>query len=129
MPWRVRPTPCSRAARSTSRRSRRARRTAWSTSKTPRETRQDCDESTCDGYRPGAARSDMKGLLRALDRSQKGSRPAAVAVATFKKFSEDKSTRLASMIAFWGFFSIFPLLLVLVTLLGWFLPGSDRASV
>jgi membrane protein len=71
----------------------------------------------------------MKRFLRTLDRLQKGSRPAAIAVATFKKFSEDKSTRSASMIAFWGFFSIFPLLLVLVTLLGWFLPGSDKASV
>src|SRR6202051_1566060 len=60
---------------------------------------------------------------------QKRTRPTAVAVATFKKFSEDRSTNLAAMIAFWGFFSIFPLLLVLVTVLGWVLPESDKASV
>jgi uncharacterized BrkB/YihY/UPF0761 family membrane protein len=32
-----------------------------------------------------------------------------VAVATVKKFSEDQSPNLAAMIAFWAFFSIFPL--------------------
>jgi YihY family inner membrane protein len=53
----------------------------------------------------------------------------AVAVATFKKFSEDRSANLAAMIAFWGFFSIFPLFIVLVTCLAWFLPASDKASV
>src|SRR5579862_9777063 len=71
----------------------------------------------------------MKALLRMLDRAQKRTRPTSVAVATVKKFSEDRTTRLAAMIAFWGFFSIFPLLLVLVTLLGWLLPASDKANV
>jgi uncharacterized BrkB/YihY/UPF0761 family membrane protein len=32
-----------------------------------------------------------------------------------QKFSEDQSTNLATMIALWAFFSIFPLLLVFVT--------------
>jgi len=71
----------------------------------------------------------VKAFLARLDRLQKRTRPTAVAVATFKKFSEDRSTNLAAMIAFWGFFSIFPLLLVLVTLLGWVLPESDKSSV
>jgi YihY family inner membrane protein len=52
-----------------------------------------------------------------------------VAVATVKKFSEDQSSHLAAMIAFWAFFSIFPLLLVLVTGLAWFLPAADKNSV
>lgn len=64
-----------------------------------------------------------------VDRTQRESKPAGVAVATFKKFSEDRSTNLASMIAFWGIFSIFPLFLVLVTVLAWVLPASDRQSV
>ena len=50
-------------------------------------------------------------------------------MATVKKWSEDHSGNLAAMIAFWGFFSIFPLLLVLITLLGWILPAGDKASV
>jgi YihY family inner membrane protein len=33
------------------------------------------------------------------------------------------------MIAFWAFFSIFPLLMVLVTVLGWVLPASDKDNV
>ena len=64
-----------------------------------------------------------------VDRTQQQSKPAGVAVATFKKFSEDRSTNLASMIAFWGIFSIFPLFMVLVTVLAWVLPASDKHSV
>jgi membrane protein len=68
-------------------------------------------------------------MAQKIDRAQRQSKPAAVAVATFKKFSEDRSTNLGAMIAFWGIFSIFPLFLVLVTCLAWFLPASDKASV
>jgi membrane protein len=71
----------------------------------------------------------MKRILGVLDRLQKRTRPSAVAVATVKKWSEDHSGNLAAMIAFWGFFSVFPLLLVLITLLGWVLPASDKTSV
>ena len=64
-----------------------------------------------------------------LDAAQKATKPTGVAVATFKKFSEDKSTNLAAMIAFWAFFSIFPLFMVMVTLLGWVLPTSAKNTV
>jgi YihY family inner membrane protein len=67
--------------------------------------------------------------LEKVDKVQKRSKFASVAVATVKKFSEDQSQNLAAMIAFWGFFSIFPLFLVLVTCLAWFLPASDKDSV
>ncbi|MGZ4216103.1 MAG: YihY/virulence factor BrkB family protein [Solirubrobacteraceae bacterium] len=69
------------------------------------------------------------GVLQKLDRAQKRSTTLSVAVATFKKFSEDQSANLAAMIAFWAFFSVFPLFLVLVTLLAIFLPASDKDSV
>ncbi len=68
-------------------------------------------------------------LLARVDELQKRHRRTSIAVATFKKYSDDKSANLATMIAFWAFFGIFPLLLVLVTLLGWILSGSDKASV
>ncbi len=68
-------------------------------------------------------------LTDRIDATQKRHKPMSVAVATFKKFSEDKTTTLAATIAFWGFFSIFPLFLVLVTILGWVLPASDKANV
>jgi YihY family inner membrane protein len=68
-------------------------------------------------------------LMTSVDSAQKRVKPTSVAVATVKKFSEDHTTGLAAMIAFWGFFSIFPLFLVLVTVLGWVLPASDKANV
>jgi YihY family inner membrane protein len=68
-------------------------------------------------------------LVQKLDDAQSRSTPVAVGVATFKKFSEDRSANLAAMIAFWGFFSIFPLFIVFVTCLAWFLPASDKSSV
>jgi membrane protein len=68
-------------------------------------------------------------VLQRIDAAQKRNMPLALAVATFKKFSEDKSANLASMIAFWAFFSIFPLFLVLVTCLAWFLPASEKDTV
>ena len=69
------------------------------------------------------------GVLQKLDRAQKRSTTLSVAIATFKKFSEDQSANFAAMIAFWAFFSVFPLFLVLVTLLAIFLPASDKDSV
>ena len=71
----------------------------------------------------------MKQTLNRVDELQQEHSSVGVPVAVLRKFSEDKSTNLASMIAFWAFFSIFPLFLVLVTLLGWFLPGDMKASV
>jgi YihY family inner membrane protein len=68
-------------------------------------------------------------VMQRVDGAQNNSTALAVAVATFKKFSEDQSSNLAAMIAFWAFFSIFPLFLVLVTLLAWFLPAGDKNSV
>jgi membrane protein len=68
-------------------------------------------------------------IAQEVDDAQRHSQPIAVAVATFKKYSEDRSSNFAAMIAFWGFFSIFPLFIVLITCLAWFLPADDKASV
>ena len=42
----------------------------------------------------------------------------AFAVAVIKRFGEDRASQLAALIAYYGFFSLFPLLLALVTLAG-----------
>lgn len=68
-------------------------------------------------------------MTERVDAAQKRHRRASIAVATYKKYSDDKAANLATTIAFWGFFAIFPLLLVLVTLLGWILSGSDKDTV
>lgn len=67
--------------------------------------------------------------LKRLDALQRDHRVLAVTIATAKKFQEDRSTRMAAMMAFWGFFSVFPLLLLFVSLLGFFLPASTKSSV
>lgn len=69
------------------------------------------------------------GLKAKVDAFQQRRAWSAIPVAVIRKYSDDNSSNLASMIAFWAFFSIFPLLLVFVTLLGFFLPVSTKTSV
>ena len=72
---------------------------------------------------------DVKRQLERADDAQQRHEKVGVAFATFKKFGEDGSSHLASMIAFWAFFSIFPLFLALVTVLGYVLPTGTRTNV
>jgi membrane protein len=72
---------------------------------------------------------DVHSRLRELDKKQRERRPVAVAMATVKKYGEDSSSNLASTMAFWAFFSVFPLLLATVTVLGGVLSDADRKRV
>jgi membrane protein len=67
--------------------------------------------------------------LARIDRWQQGHRVSAITVATVKKFRADQSTNLAALLAFWAFFSIFPLMLAAATLLGWLLPSNVSNDV
>jgi YihY family inner membrane protein len=69
------------------------------------------------------------GIKDRIDHAQQRREKTGIALATLKKFSEDKSSNLASMIAFWAFFSIFPLFLVFVTILGYVLPPASKQNV
>jgi YihY family inner membrane protein len=64
-----------------------------------------------------------------FDAFQQEHKAVGIPVAVLRKFVDDQSTNLASMIAFWAFFSIFPLLLVFVTLLGFFVPAQIKGQV
>ncbi len=68
-------------------------------------------------------------LLARVDRWQQRHRATAIAVATIKKFEADQSGNLAAQLAFWAFFSMFPLMLAAATLLGWFLPSDVSDDV
>jgi YihY family inner membrane protein len=57
-------------------------------------------------------------LLRMLDRLQGRSRSAQYVIAVFWKFGEDQAGSLAALLAYYAFVATFPLLLVLVTVLG-----------
>ena len=67
-------------------------------------------------------------LARRADRAQQGVRPLAFAVGVFKKFGDDRGGSLAALLTFYGFLSLFPLLLLLVTILGFF-GGSEHSFV
>src|SRR5438270_11323009 len=62
--------------------------------------------------------------LHDLDRRQQRSPRLAFVAAVIKKFSDDQGGQLAALIAYYGFVSLFPLLLVLVTVLGFVLQGD-----
>ncbi|MDP8956570.1 MAG: YihY/virulence factor BrkB family protein [Actinomycetota bacterium] len=53
-----------------------------------------------------------------IDGFQQAHRWLAFPLAVMKKFGDDRAGNLAALIAYYGFFSLFPLLLVLVALLG-----------
>jgi YihY family inner membrane protein len=65
--------------------------------------------------------------LRRLDERQSRSRRLGFAVAVLKRYSEDEAGSLGALIAYYGFFSLFPLLLVFVTVLGFVVQGDAKA--
>ena len=56
--------------------------------------------------------------MRDLDRYQQRHAWLGFPLAVMKKFGDDQAGNLAALIAYYAFFSLFPLLLVLVTVLG-----------
>jgi YihY family inner membrane protein len=65
-------------------------------------------------------------LVRAVDGYQQHHRRAAFAFAVVKKFGDDRGGALAALLTYYGFLSLFPLMLLLVSVLG-FVIGHDPA--
>jgi YihY family inner membrane protein len=65
----------------------------------------------------------FKRLVERIDRFQQRHRALAFPFAVVKKFGDDQAGNLAALIAYYGFFSLFPLLLVFITVLGFVLNG------
>jgi membrane protein len=65
-------------------------------------------------------------LVGPIDRFQRRFTVTAFAVGVAKKFSEDRAGQLAALVAYYSFFSLFPLLLVLVTALRFVLAGNEE---
>lgn len=73
---------------------------------------------------PPTPRSGRGGrFLAAIDRTQRQRPPVAVVVAVFRKGSEDALGAQCAALTYYGFMGLFPLLLVLVTGLGYVLSG------
>ena len=70
----------------------------------------------------------MSALLRRIDLFQRERIWAAIPVAVVKKFGDDGANREAALIAWWGFFSLFPLLLLFTAILGFVLAGDPGAE-
>jgi membrane protein len=69
--------------------------------------------------------------LNALDRRQQQTPGIRFVAAVYKKFGDDQAGQLAALISYYAFVSIFPLLLVFVTVLGFVLEGhpEDREKI
>jgi YihY family inner membrane protein len=82
----------------------------------------DCD----DRHAVGEEASAYQRALERIDRVQRCSRWLAFPFAVLKKFGDDRASRLAALVSYYGFFSLFPLLLVLTTGLGFVLSGNEE---
>jgi membrane protein len=69
--------------------------------------------------------------VRAFDRFQRRHRVSGVAVAVLRNFSDQHAGQAAVVIAYYAFFSLFPLLLVFVSILGFVVQDDPvaRASI
>src|SRR5579862_665339 len=68
----------------------------------------------------------VRELLRRADLIQQDRPRLAFVVAAWKKFGDDQAGNLAALVAYYAFFSLFPLLLVLVTVLDLVLRGNPH---
>src|SRR5690349_20193563 len=77
-----------------------------------------------------AAREEKVGLvqrvMQRVDHVQRRHRWLALPIAVFKKFGDDNGGQLAAVISYYGFFSLFPLMLALVSILGFVLSGNPH---
>ena len=69
----------------------------------------------------------LLGPVRAFDRFQRRHRLVAVPVAVLRNFSDQRAGQAAVVIAYYAFFSLFPLLLVFVSILGFVLQRDPSA--
>lgn len=68
------------------------------------------------------------GLVRRIDGFQRRHRWIALPVAVVYKYLDDQGTYLAALLTYYAFVSLFPLLLIAVTLLGYVLHGDPAAQ-
>ena len=71
---------------------------------------------------------DVLRPVRAFDNVQQRHRWLAIPMAVLRKFGNDQAGSLASLVAYYAFFSLFPLLLVFTTILGFVLQGNPGAQ-
>jgi uncharacterized BrkB/YihY/UPF0761 family membrane protein len=70
----------------------------------------------------------LPAVLRAVDGAQQRTAPLAFVVGVIRKFGDDRWGSLAALLTYYGFLSLFPLLLLLLTVVGT-ASGGDPATV
>ena len=65
-------------------------------------------------------------VVRGLDRTQQHNRVAGFFFGVVKKFGDDRGSQLAALLSYYGFLSLFPLLLIFTTVLGFI--GNEHVS-
>ena len=68
----------------------------------------------------------IEALLRAIDRFQQRHAVLGFPFAVLKKYGDDQGGKKAALLAHYGFLSLFPLLLVFLTLLGYALHDNEQ---
>jgi YihY family inner membrane protein len=68
----------------------------------------------------------LNDALHTFDHRQQHTRGVRFVAAVYKKFTDDQAGQLAALVSYYAFVSIFPLLLVFVTILGFVLQGDPR---
>jgi membrane protein len=71
---------------------------------------------------------DLLEPVRAFDRLQRRVPALAIPVAVLRNFSDSGAGNAAALIAWWGFFSVFPLYLLFVSILGFVLQGHPGVA-
>lgn len=69
---------------------------------------------------------DLKAPLRRFDEFQQRKPALALPLGIVKRFGEDEGGSMVSLIAYRAFFSLFPLLLLMTTILGYVLAGNEE---
>lgn len=72
-----------------------------------------------------SAGNPLDRIFSRVDAFQRRHALLAFPMAVLKKFGDDRGTRLAALVAYYGFFSLFPLLLILVTAVGFVLSWNQ----
>ena len=66
------------------------------------------------------------GVVQRLDHLQRRHTPAGFPIAVVYKYVDDQGSYLAALVTYYGFLSLFPLLLLLSSLLGFALQGDPH---
>ena len=74
----------------------------------------------------GAGKGRSGGVVGAVDAYQQTHRWLGFPVAVIYKFGDDQGLYLAALITYYGFLSLFPMLLLLVTILGFVIHGDPH---